>query len=139
MNDLAWIMFLGIVSTFVVQLIVIGFAILCDRRTAPVFPRWVGYLNLWMALLFTPATVLIFFKSGPFAWDGLLVWWLPFAAFVLWFPVNTFFLLKAVREDDYAAIDDDRHHELRRDIDQLITEIALLRTVVSGGTASSSG
>ena len=42
LNDLAWLPFVGIVSTFIFQAIAIAVAILTDSRTAPVFPRWAG-------------------------------------------------------------------------------------------------
>lgn len=38
-----------------------------------VFRRWVGYLNIWAALLLAPAVLIYFFKTGPFAWNGILV------------------------------------------------------------------
>ncbi len=101
LNDIGWFMFLGVTTTFVLQLFVIGVAILGDSRENPIFPRWVGYFNVWMATLFTPGNVLVFFHSGPLAWNGIFEWWLQFVAFLLWFPTNTLYLLRAVKNDDY--------------------------------------
>ena len=78
------------------------------------FPRWVGYFNIWMALLFTPANILVLFKTGPFAWDGFFIWWIPFTAFLLWFPTNTIYLFKAVKPDDYEPVAKRRDDDLRR-------------------------
>ncbi len=128
LNDVGWFLFLGVVSTFVLQLIVIGVAILGDRRETPVFPRWVGYFNIWMALLFTPANILVFFKTGPFAWDGFFIWWIPFTAFLLWFPTNTIYLLRAVKQDDYDPAAERRDDDLRREVALLRAEVAALKT-----------
>src|SRR5262245_61133989 len=80
--DLSWFFFLGVISTFVLELALFGVAVLIDKRPQPIFPRWLGYVNIWLALMFSPASFLVFFKTGPLAWNGLLVWWVPVAAFL---------------------------------------------------------
>lgn len=98
LNDLGWI---ALVATFpapLMQLFAIGIATLSDRSPQPVFPRWAGYFNLWMGTLFIPGALIVFFKSGPFAWSGLIGFWVPLSAFALWFVVMTPVLLKAIRE-----------------------------------------
>lgn len=98
--DLGWFFFLGVISTFVLQLVLFGIAVLIDGRPDPVFPRWLGYLNIWLALTFTPASFLVFFKTGPLAWNGVFVWWVPVCAFLLWFLPNFVYLLRAIDRDD---------------------------------------
>jgi hypothetical protein len=85
LNDLAWIPFIINGPPAIIQCVAIGSAILLDRRARPVYPRWAGYLNLWIAFTFLPACLLLFFKSGPFAWNGLLSFWLAAATFGGWF------------------------------------------------------
>jgi hypothetical protein len=80
-------------------LVAIALATFADRRPRPVFPRWVGYYNLWMAFLLLPASLIIFFKKGPFAWNGLLGFWLPAAAFGSWYLVMTVVVLRAIRNE----------------------------------------
>lgn len=125
MSDVAWILFLGVVSTFVLQLIILGIAILGDRGAVPVFPRWVGYFNVWLGLLFAPGGCLVFFKTGPFAWDGFYVWWVPFVAFGLWFGVNTWYLLRAIQDDPYTPAGTPT--DLRHDLEILRAEVETLR------------
>ena len=62
------------------QNIAIGIAAFKDTE-AKVFPRWLGYFNFWAALAFLPAALLYFFKTGPFAWDGVFVFWVPLTIF----------------------------------------------------------
>lgn len=101
--DIGWFFFLGVVSTFVLQLVLFGVAVLIDRREKPIFPRWLGYVNVWLAIMFAPASFLVFFKTGPLAWNGLLVWWVPVFAFLVWFLPNFVCLLRAVDADDGEA------------------------------------
>src|SRR5262249_46808293 len=69
---------------------------LMDRRQRPIFPRWLGYYNLWVALMFTPGTFTVFFHNGPLAWNGLIAWYLPLAVFATWLVINPIYLSKAV-------------------------------------------
>jgi len=105
--DLSWFFFLGVICTFVLQLAIFGVAILMDKREQPIFPRWLGYTNLWLSLMFTPASFIVFFKDGPFAWNGVFVWWVPVTAFLVWFLPNFTMLLKAVDMDDLAPVEQD--------------------------------
>ncbi len=47
-------------------------------------PRWLGYLNLWVAMLIIPAGLVLFFKHGPFAWNGVVGLYIPLVAFAIW-------------------------------------------------------
>jgi hypothetical protein len=136
LNDVGWIMFLGVVTTFIIQLICFGVAILLDRRSEPVFPRWVGYFNIWITMLFMPGTFLVFFHTGPLAWNGFFIWWIPFAAFLAWFPVNTFYLLRAVKRDDYQPFSGSRGSYFGRQLEALRAEVQVLRSERPGATSS---
>ena len=100
LNDLAWLPFLGILSTAVIQGFAMGAAILMDDRPRPAFPRWAGYFNFWIVMMFFPACFIYFFKTGPFAWNGLLAWWLIVFVFATWILVDTVLLLGAVRHQE---------------------------------------
>lgn len=83
-NDLAWLMLVGIVSTTVIEAFVIGLAILRDSGRDPVFPRWAGYFNIWVAICVTPGSCVILVHDGPLAWNGVLSFWLPLVMFSAW-------------------------------------------------------
>ena len=95
-NDLAWIPFIGIYICAVLQNIAIGVCALSDTE-GKVFPRWLGYFNLWIALLFFGGTLIYFFKSGPFAWNGIFAFWLPLSLFALWIGVMFLVLRSAIQ------------------------------------------
>jgi hypothetical protein len=52
LNDIGWFIFIAPIGVFVFQEVPIAVAILLDRSPRPVFPRWVGYLNLCVPLRF---------------------------------------------------------------------------------------
>lgn len=79
LNDLAWLLLFTGITPFMVQNIAIGIAVLRDRTE--VFPRWIGYLNLLVAFAFIPDVLAYFFKTGPFAWNGVFVFWLALIAY----------------------------------------------------------
>ena len=96
MNDFGWIFLLMTFGTFVVQDFAVGFTILGDKSPEPAFPRWLGFYNLWVGVLFVPGGLLTFFKTGPFAWNGIFVWWVPFLVFFSWYLVMFVMLRKAI-------------------------------------------
>jgi len=104
LNDFGWICFLMTFAVFVAQDFVIGFAILGDKNEQPIFPRWLGYFNLWVGVTFIPGGLLTFFKTGPFAWNGLFVWWVPFVVFFTWYIVMFIMLRGAIIRESKQSL-----------------------------------
>lgn len=102
LNDMAWLMFLGIISSACIQVASLGVAILLDKGAKPVFPRWAGYFNIWVSMIWVPAAVIPFFKTGPLAWNGIFAWWVPLCVYFCWFVVMVVLLLRAIKEDERA-------------------------------------
>ena len=103
LNDLGWFLFVWNLGTVTVQAVVIAVAILSDRNTEPVFPRWVAYLNIWVAIGFLPGAMLTYFKTGLMAWDGLLAFWLAAVLFFSWILVLFWATLRAVNREAQLA------------------------------------
>ncbi len=104
LNDMAWLIVAMPFPTILIQSVAIGLAILGDKRATPIFPRWLGYLNFWLAFLSLPAGLMTFFKTGPFAWNGLLAFWLPLVIFAIWFNAMFMLLLKAIKQQPDAEL-----------------------------------
>jgi hypothetical protein len=100
-SDFGWQMFIGAFSPAVLQSICLALAIFGDKRDKPVMPRWVGYFNVWVATLFLPGSIVIIAHGGPFAWNGLMAFWVPAVVFGSWFNVMFFVLRKCI--SDLAA------------------------------------
>lgn len=121
-NDLAWIPFVGLTSSIVMQAFVLGIAMLIDKRPTPIFPRWGGYFNLWAALCLTPGTFVVCFKDGPLAWDGLIALWIPVCVFATWMVVNAFLMARAVDQQTVEEPEPDlaaQVEELRAELDRI--------------------
>jgi hypothetical protein len=92
LNDLSWLIFVMVFPGYVLQLSCIAIASFMDRSAQPIWPRWVGYLNLWIAMSGAGGAVAVFFKDGPFAWNGLVGFYIPIGAFTIWIAVMTYFM-----------------------------------------------
>lgn len=103
MNDFAWIMAVLPWPPAFMQCLIIAFAILSDNGSTPIFPRWLSFFNFWVAVGFIPGSLLPFFKSGPFAWNGIFVFWLAGSVFGIWFIVTTWMLLRAISTEEQIA------------------------------------
>jgi len=99
-SDFGWMTFAGTIPPPTVQILTIAAVVLSSRNRNQVFPRWVGYLNLWVAISFLPAALLVFFHEGPLAWNGLFTWWLPAITYFGWIVVMLPMLLKAIASQE---------------------------------------
>jgi len=77
-------------------------------RDTPAFPRWAGYLNLWVAVLIVPGMAMVYSKTGPFAWDGVIALYIPFGTFLVWILVMSPLLFRAINREAAASVAD-RH------------------------------
>ena len=99
LNDMGWFLFL-----FPWQLgggiwfIAVGLAILWDKNPQPVYPRWAGWASLWFCVMTFPAGLIVFFKSGPFAYNGILAFYVPLGVLFIWVIAMTVVTLKAFNE-----------------------------------------
>ncbi len=81
LNDITWLMFITPIAPFIIQNVAIGTVILRDRSGT--LPRWMGYLNFWIAASFLPDPLAYFFHSGPFSWRGIFVFWLALTTYAI--------------------------------------------------------
>jgi hypothetical protein len=56
-----------------------------------------------VAVLFIPGGLLTFFKTGPFAWSGVFVYWVPLVVFFSWYLVMFVVLRQAAIKAGRAA------------------------------------
>jgi hypothetical protein len=102
LNDVFWLMFIGIVGTIIVQNIVLAITAFIDKTDPLIFPRWYGYLNLWVALLSLPGCVVVVFNDGPLAWAGVFAFYIPGAALTIWMFTTTYVLLRGIKAEQKA-------------------------------------
>ncbi len=105
LNDLAWLPYVGVVGTAMVQMAIIAIVVFSDRRPQPLLPRWSAYLNIWTALGVAPGSFVVFVHGGPVAWNGILAWWLLCVSFFIWMVTMTWLMLRASRRAERSATD----------------------------------
>lgn len=92
-SDAGWLQFVGGATVLLAMPLTLAACALLDHNPQPIFPRWFGYLNIWIVLLICPDQILFLFQHGPFSWNGIFGLWIPVTAFAAWF-LSTFWLLR---------------------------------------------
>lgn len=100
LNDLAWFAFITPVGFAIIQNFCLAMAILLDRGPEPVFPKWVAYFNIVIALLIAPSAFAVMHKTGPLAWDGAISFWLHLGAFSTYVFVMFFVVKQAIENQE---------------------------------------
>jgi len=104
LNELANLTLVTTDQFYIFQMIAITYVSLnypADANTA--FPRWLGWFILWVAVAFEVGAIAFMTKTGPFAWDGIIVFWMPFALFFAWVPLTSIIMLRAIKRQRLAA------------------------------------
>lgn len=96
LNDLSWMMTFMPFAPFIVQNWAFAFAVFFDKRPKPLFPSFVGWVNLVSPVLLGSGIAMHCVKSGPLAWNGALTFWLTAVVFGIQSIVNIVWTAKAI-------------------------------------------
>jgi hypothetical protein len=107
--DMAWLLIDLAYATTSVQMIAIGVAFLQDGRERPLVPRALAWYGIWVAISFAAECLMPFFKSGAFARNGLLNFWIEFPIWFVWAPTLTYYVLKAIPRLERESLDELAH------------------------------
>jgi hypothetical protein len=114
MNDLANLTLTTTDQFYIFQMIGITYVSLTqapDPNSG--IPRWLGWFTLWSAVAFEVGALAFMFKTGPFAWNGILVFWMPFCVFGAWIIVMSATILKALkRQQNQGSVAPSRRSSL---------------------------
>ncbi|MBQ6585889.1 MAG: hypothetical protein IJH83_03665 [Coriobacteriales bacterium] len=97
MNDFSWFAFLCGVPFLVLQMIPAGIVILKDKAANPLLPRWLGWFSIFGGLETCGAMGPIFFQSGPFAYHGVLAFYLPAATWLVWYIIVCLYMMQGLK------------------------------------------
>jgi hypothetical protein len=103
LNDLGWLGVLFTGAPFALFQIALAVSILMDQSPRPTFPRWSAYFNLFSSFFMCEASLLLFFKTGPFSQNGVLVFYIPMIVFFTWIVVFTVLTVRAINAEAAAA------------------------------------
>ena len=97
LNDLSWMMTFMPFAPFIVQNWAFAFAIFCDNRPKKLYPHSIGWVNAISPLFLSFGIGMHCAKTGPFAWNGALTFWLTAVVFGIQSIVNIIFTIRAIR------------------------------------------
>jgi hypothetical protein len=100
MNDWVWFDWLYTWPSFSIWMFMIAAAIFYDHNLPTIYPRWVAFYNVWSGILIFPAGLIGFFKTGPFAYNGLIGFWFDVIVFFGWMVVMTVTTFKVITDED---------------------------------------
>ena len=93
--DMGFMAFIGSLGCFCCMYMVFAIAIFLDKRR--IFPKWLAYFTIWNFVTELVAAPGWITKTGPFAWDGLLSFYLGTLIFVVWEFCLCVCLYKAIK------------------------------------------
>lgn len=105
LSDIGWLFAIMFTIPVLLQYVSVGMVGLTAAPDRAPWPRWVGFLSVWLAVAQQPAPLLTYFHTGPFAWDGLFAFWIPAIAFFGWILIMVPTLLRAIRVQATASVD----------------------------------
>lgn len=104
-NDFGWFLFLYSWPPFAIFMLILALAIFRDSGPTPPYPRWVAYYNIFAAMGMAPASLIGLFKSGPFAYNGLIAFWFVAIEFFVWMTIMSVMTFKAISSDQQRSTD----------------------------------
>jgi hypothetical protein len=97
MHEFGWLCFVTPPTYFALQLIPIAVVSLSGGGTSnSAFPRWIGFLTIWTALSASSGVMAMLFKTGPFAWNGLISFYMPLTVFTTWLISISVTMIRAI-------------------------------------------
>jgi len=93
--DLGWLTIDIGFGVTILQYCALGVVAIRDTREKPLFPKWLAWLGIWISLEFLVELIMPYFRSGPFAWNGLFAYWLPFFGPFVWMIGVALYMFKA--------------------------------------------
>jgi len=98
-NDLGWLGVLFTGAPFALFQIALAVSILMDKSARPAFPRWSAYFNLFASFFMCEASLILFFKTGPFSQNGVLVFYVPMIVFFVWIVTFSVLTIRAINAE----------------------------------------
>lgn len=97
LNDSAWLGFLIAWPVLSMQMLATASVTVHDRRPAPLIPRWLSWASAVGAVLLFTAGGAAFAHGGPFAFSGVLGFYLPVVIWALWFDSHALYMRREIR------------------------------------------
>lgn len=96
--DMGFLSFSGTMGIFLIGSVIWGVAILLDKSA--ILPKWFGYFNVCNALTEVVVATCCIFKTGPFAWNGAIAFYINMVVFGVYTGVFITYLKKMIEHED---------------------------------------
>lgn len=94
--DLGWLILDCTYAVSVMQMVSLAVLFLNDRREVTIFPKWLGWYNIWTCFIFLTLIIMPYFRVGLWAWDGWMNFWVAFFAWFIWIVAQSYFVFRAI-------------------------------------------
>jgi hypothetical protein len=99
LHDMGWLTIDQLYFCTTLQMIAGAVVGLYDTSERPLFPRWVCWYAIWAGFTFLPASLTAFVKNGAFAWSGIGSYYFPYFAWLSWFGLFSFYLIRSINQE----------------------------------------
>lgn len=106
LHQLSWLTFITPGAFFWMQVGSVGMVAVMSRQPqgGAAFPRWFGWFTLWGAFEMSVfPTFCQMFWSGPFAWDGLLTFYVTVIYYAVWLSLLIWLIVRALGRQERSA------------------------------------
>ena len=100
LSDFGWLLLVSPAGPAVIQFGILAVASFVDRTEPRTFPRWFGWLNVWVTLGSVPAVAVLAFNDGPLSWNGVIAFWIPLIVFGVWLIATAVVILKSISAEE---------------------------------------
>jgi hypothetical protein len=100
--DMGFLSFSGTMGIFLIGSVIWGIAILLDKNR--VLPKWFGYFNVCNAWTEVVVATCCINKSGPFAWNGVIAFYINMVVFAVYTGVFITYLKKMIEREDVVQL-----------------------------------
>jgi hypothetical protein len=104
--DMAFLSYIGSLGCFAAAWAVLGAAILLDKNK--IYPKWFAYATIWQIVTEFLAAVVFNFHAGPFAWNGLVAFYIDTAVYIFWQVCQFYVLYRAVQRQPVETVERSR-------------------------------
>lgn len=94
--DQGWLLIDMFYAITTIPMVAVGMAGLKDFRSKPLIPAWACWFSIWAGISFLFELLMPFFKTGLFARQGWLNFWVEFLVWFLYILIISFYVWKAV-------------------------------------------
>ena len=94
--DMGWLLIDMFYAITTIPMVAVGVAGLTDKRVKPLFSRWACWFSIWAGISFLFELLMPFFKTGLFARQGWLNFWVEFMVWFIYIVVISYYVFKAI-------------------------------------------